>query len=232
MRQSSYPSTRTRDRLVAAATRLFADKGFEATSVGDIEAAVGLVPRRGTLYKHFKSKDDLLSAVIDTRVEEAAAFLALAESVYAHDLSTLSTPDLAQLVREFGRGFLAQLDSHRDLTRVVEHEGDRLPELKRRIRVEVIAPGHQAVSRTLKRLAPPGVDAAAHAALLLTALTGLRRTAWTFGTETYRLSDARALEAWTRQCLAVLGPHSTRSASVGTFVRDDGPSRTSGPSPC
>lgn len=133
----------------------------------------------------------------------------------SHDLSTLTTTELAELIREFGRGFLTQLDSHSDLTRIVEHEGDRVPELRRRIRVEVIAPGYRAVTHILQRLAPPGTDAAAHAALLLTALTGLRRTAWTFGSETYRLSDARALDAWTVQCLAVLRPTLDRTGGGG-----------------
>jgi AcrR family transcriptional regulator len=208
-RQSSDTSTKTRDRLIAAATRLFVEKGYEATSIADLETAVGLIPRRGTLYKHFASKEDLLTAVVNDRVGQADAFLAAAKSVVSYDLSTLTNAELAEIIREFGRGFLVQLDNHRDLTRIVEHEGDRLPELKRRIRVEVIAPGYRAVTRVLKQLAPPDTDAAAHAALLLTALTGLRRTEWTFGSETYRLSDARAINAWTLHCLAVLRPNST-----------------------
>lgn len=194
----------TRARLIAAAIRLFADQGYEATSVGQIEEAVGLVPRRGTLYKHFGSKEDLLRAAIDDRVAQAAAFLDRAEHTYAADLSALSPSDLHTLVRAFGQGFLTEIDSHRDLTRIVEHEGERFVDLRDRIRREVIVPGYRAVTRTLARLAPPGVDAAAHAALLLAALTGLRRTAWTFGAGAYRVSDARALDAWATQCVAIV----------------------------
>lgn len=191
---------------MAAATRLFAEKGFEATSVGEIEAAVGLVPRRGTLYKHFSSKSDLLDAVVDARVVEADAFLALAMCVYGQDLPTLTRSELGELVREFGRGFLAQLDNHRELTRIVEHDGARFPDLQARIRTEVILPGYRAVTETLQRIAPSEMDTAAHAALLLASLTGLRRTAWTFGATAYSISDARALDAWTAQCVLVLRP--------------------------
>lgn len=215
VRQPDGSSVPTRDRLVGAATRLFADGGFEGTSVGQIEAAVGLVPRRGTLYKHFASKAELLQAVVDARVSEADEFLALAQSVYGQDLSTMDRQELTELVREFGRGFLAQLDSHRDLTRIVEHDGERFPELKVRIRKEVIAPGYRAVTRTLTRLAPQEMDAAAHAALLLASLTGLRRTAWTFGSTTYPISDARALDAWTAQCVTMLWPLSNSSNPGG-----------------
>lgn len=202
--QPRAASVPTRERLVGAATRLFAEKGFEATSVGEIEAAVGLVPRCGTLYKHFASKADLLDAVVDARASEADAFLALAKTIYDQDLTTLSRSELAEMVREFGRGFLAQVDNHRELTRIVEHAGERFPDLKARIRTEVIAPGYRAVTETLKRTAPRGTDAAAHAALLLASLTGLRRTAWTFGATTYSINDARALDAWTAQCVSVL----------------------------
>lgn len=220
-RRIDRKSTSTRDRLVAAATRLFADQGYEATSVGQIEAAVGLVPRRGTLYKHFRSKEDLLRAAIDDRVARAAAFLELAESAYSQDLAILTTSELHGLVREFGRGFLAELDSHRDLTRIVEHDGERFPDLRDRIRREVIAPGYRAVTRTLARLAPPGSDTPAHAALLLASLTGLRRTAWTFGAGTYRVSDARALDAWAAQCVALLPAPTTSDAHGLGYHRVD-----------
>ena len=194
----------TPERLLQAATRLFADAGYEATTVGDIEAAVGLVPRRGTLYKHFASKEALLHAVVDARVREADAFLALAEAATAHDLGALSDGELSELIGEVGRGFLRQLDNHRDLTRIVEHDGERFPEIRERIRTEVIRPGYQAVAHTLADFAPSGTDAPAHAALLLAALTGLRRTAWTFGSTAYNLSDRRALDAWSAQCVLLL----------------------------
>ena len=42
----------TRQRLLDEGMRLFAERGFRATGVGDIEAAAGLQPRRGALYKH------------------------------------------------------------------------------------------------------------------------------------------------------------------------------------
>lgn len=204
--QCDATSVPTRERLVSAATRLFAEKGFEATSVGEIEAAVGLIPRRGTLYKHFASKVDLLHAVVDARVVDADAFLSIAKSIYGQDLSTLTRSDLAELVQEFGRAFLAQLDNHRGLTRIVEHDGERFPDLRARIRTEVIAPGYRAATETLQQINPRQIDAGAHAAVLLASLTGLRRTEWTFGKTTYAISDERALAAWTAQCVLILRP--------------------------
>lgn len=63
----------TRERLVSEAMRLFSAKGFEATSVSQIEAAAGLAPGSGALYRHFKSKDALLDAGIDRQLDRRHA---------------------------------------------------------------------------------------------------------------------------------------------------------------
>jgi AcrR family transcriptional regulator len=68
---SSPPSTR--ERLVTEAMRLFSAKGFEATSVSQIEAAAGLAAGSGALYRHFKSKDALLDAGIDRQLDRRQA---------------------------------------------------------------------------------------------------------------------------------------------------------------
>ncbi|MBB4934197.1 AcrR family transcriptional regulator [Lipingzhangella halophila] len=49
------------DRLLAAATRLFADRGFERTSVQDLVDAAGVT--KGAMYHYFASKEDVLFAV-------------------------------------------------------------------------------------------------------------------------------------------------------------------------
>ena len=51
-----------RAELIRTAGRLFREKGFEATTIRDIAAAVGM--RSGSPFYHFKSKQDLLKAVM------------------------------------------------------------------------------------------------------------------------------------------------------------------------
>lgn len=51
-----------RDEILDAATELFGRKGYEQTSTNDILQMVGIA--RGTLYYHFKSKEEILDAVI------------------------------------------------------------------------------------------------------------------------------------------------------------------------
>jgi AcrR family transcriptional regulator len=54
-----------RERIVAAADRLFYERGFQATSFSDIAEVAG-VPK-GNFYYYFKTKDALLEGVIDWR---------------------------------------------------------------------------------------------------------------------------------------------------------------------
>ncbi|QTD41863.1 TetR/AcrR family transcriptional regulator [Sporosarcina sp. Te-1] len=52
-----------RNEILDAADMLFAQKGFDGTSTNDILENVGIA--RGTLYHHFKSKEDIMDALID-----------------------------------------------------------------------------------------------------------------------------------------------------------------------
>ncbi|MGB1277388.1 MAG: TetR/AcrR family transcriptional regulator, partial [Nannocystaceae bacterium] len=52
-----------RSRLLREATRLFAAKGFDGTSLKDIAEAVGI--RKPSLLYHFRSKDELRRSVLD-----------------------------------------------------------------------------------------------------------------------------------------------------------------------
>lgn len=63
----------TRDRIIETADHLFYQQGFEATSFADIAAAVGI--SRGNFYHHFKTKDDILDAVINQRLANTEQML-------------------------------------------------------------------------------------------------------------------------------------------------------------
>ncbi|MEO6703989.1 MAG: TetR/AcrR family transcriptional regulator [Jatrophihabitantaceae bacterium] len=58
---SARPEPGTRQRIVNAAVSLFAEQGFDATSVNQVVARAGVA--KGALYHHFESKDDLLYEV-------------------------------------------------------------------------------------------------------------------------------------------------------------------------
>ena len=56
-----------RERIVAAANRLFYEKGYNPTSFADVADELGI--SKGNLHYHFRSKNDLLDAVIALRIE-------------------------------------------------------------------------------------------------------------------------------------------------------------------
>ena len=63
----------TRERIIEAADALFYQQGFEHTSFANIADAVKI--SRGNFYHHFKSKDDILTAVIERRMANTQAML-------------------------------------------------------------------------------------------------------------------------------------------------------------
>jgi TetR/AcrR family transcriptional regulator, transcriptional repressor for nem operon len=67
------PAQSTRDLIIEKADARFYEGGFEATSFGDIAAAVGI--SRGNFYYYFRTKDEILSAVIDRRLANTRQLL-------------------------------------------------------------------------------------------------------------------------------------------------------------
>ena len=63
----------TRERIIDAADQLFYQRGFERTSFAEIADLVQI--SRGNFYHHFKSKDEILDAVIAQRLAQTRAML-------------------------------------------------------------------------------------------------------------------------------------------------------------
>jgi TetR/AcrR family transcriptional regulator, fatty acid metabolism regulator protein len=62
-----------RERILDAAVRVFAKKGFYATRVSEVAKAAGVAD--GTIYLYFRSKDEILVSLFEDRVERLLAFL-------------------------------------------------------------------------------------------------------------------------------------------------------------
>jgi AcrR family transcriptional regulator len=63
----------TRSALIEAAARLFAEKGYDGTTVADIAAAAAVSTR--TFFSYFRAKEDVLFAGADQRLEAMAQAL-------------------------------------------------------------------------------------------------------------------------------------------------------------
>ena len=62
-----------RQRIIDAANDLFYRRGYNQTSFQDISDATGIP--RGNFYYYFKTKDEILDAVVSSRIAELADML-------------------------------------------------------------------------------------------------------------------------------------------------------------
>ncbi len=95
-----------RQEFLHAALRVFARRGYRAASVGEIAEEAGY--SKGALYWHFTSKEELLSALLDERIDRPMRerFEALATAPPDHDMSELASQTFAE---QFERERDAQL---------------------------------------------------------------------------------------------------------------------------
>ncbi|MCX6679994.1 MAG: helix-turn-helix domain containing protein [Methanothrix sp.] len=64
-RITKVPEERRRE-LIDTAERLFMEKGYEHTAISDIVKELNIA--QGTLYYYFRSKEDILEAVVDKSI--------------------------------------------------------------------------------------------------------------------------------------------------------------------
>jgi TetR/AcrR family fatty acid metabolism transcriptional regulator len=97
-----------RERILGAAVRVFAKKGFYATRVSEVAKAAGVAD--GTIYLYFKSKDELLVSLFEDRVERLLAYL------YEELPKRASATEKLRRIIELQLGLL---EGERDLAEVV-----------------------------------------------------------------------------------------------------------------
>ncbi|GAC1344484.1 MAG: TetR/AcrR family transcriptional regulator [Myxococcales bacterium] len=138
-----------RARILAAAVKVFAERGFFTATVAEIARAAGVAD--GTIYLYFKSKDDLLLRLFDEKMsillEEAKVALAAEDSsparlrrfIQLHLAAVERNPELAsvlivelrqsaQLLKGLEKAKLsAYLDVIAEVVRTGQEKGELLP---------------------------------------------------------------------------------------------------------
>jgi AcrR family transcriptional regulator len=194
----------TRERLMDAALRLVAERGYEGASVGAIEHAAGLARRSGALYQHFKSKDDVLHAAID---RELAAVDELGSVI-----RMLPLGDLSAELTLMARWNLNSLDRREKLATLVHREARRLPAalLSKLYDRLVERPYRQVVSWLEQRFRAAGVeppDVPALALVLVEAMASYRYMRETFGRTFDDIDDERFVAGWVDIAVAIAERH-------------------------
>jgi AcrR family transcriptional regulator len=121
------PEATARDRVLAAAMDLFGRQGFHATTVAQIEQAAGLSPGAGGLYRHFRSKHELLETGLREQVATGAALRQLLAEAPAPATGVATDP--REQLLAVARVGLTRLQEERDLNRLLLRDLAEFPDL-------------------------------------------------------------------------------------------------------
>jgi AcrR family transcriptional regulator len=188
----------TSERILDAAMRLFAERGYEGTTVGEIERAAGLAPRSGALYQHFENKQDVLERAIERHLG--------AIDDLGSALEMLPLGDLRAELTLMARWNLASLDRRAALTQFIYREGDRLPpKLRNKLYDRLVErPYSQVVSWLSGRVevdsdAEP--DLHALALIMIEPMSSYRSLQQLFDRVPGAVDDERFIDTWVDVCL-------------------------------
>lgn len=119
----------TKARTVREAMRLFGEQGYAGTTVAEIEAAAGLSPGSGSLYRHFPSKRALLAEGVRGQIAAGGDLVAFIE-----DRAAVAALPPGERLAVLARAGLRRLDQERDLNRLLVRDLARFPDLLEEMR--------------------------------------------------------------------------------------------------
>ena len=185
------PPSSVRERILFEATRLFAERSYERTSVADVQEAAGLTRGSGALYKHFLSKEALLTEIVERFVVEAQA-----GQTTLRDLTSASDVNLSWIVGNT----LEKLALNRDALRIFWRDLDPFPALKAKVQKDVTQSTYLVMADWLAERQRRGElrthDAEAVAAIVIGSITMFRVFEALWGERAIRVSDQRFADAW------------------------------------
>jgi AcrR family transcriptional regulator len=135
----------TRERIVSEALRLFAERGYAATSVAEIEAASGLSPGAGGLYRHFRSKEEVLAAAIREHITRTSDQIT---ATFQHAVVLQDRP-LVERLRLTATVGMGKMREEADLIRVLFRDLDKFPNLVTEMREGIVNPLYNMIAKWL-----------------------------------------------------------------------------------
>ncbi|KGD66634.1 TetR family transcriptional regulator [Alcanivorax nanhaiticus] len=133
-----------RGRLLSAAAHLFRDKGFDRTTVRDIAAAVGI--QSGSIFHHFKTKEDILYAVMEevihfntARLQQAVA----SEATAAGKLRALIRAELQSIVGDTAEAMTVMVTEWRCLSEDKQRKALALRSIYEQLWLDSLSELHQ-----------------------------------------------------------------------------------------
>lgn len=129
--------------------RLFGEQGYKETTVAQIEAAAGLSPGSGSLYKHFSSKEALLAEGIEAVLSDRAE---LAQALEPEGQNPKDPAELQTLLRSAAIAGLRRMERDRHINRLLFRGLQEFPQLLTSYGEREITANHRAVEALLSGL--------------------------------------------------------------------------------
>ena len=191
--------TSSRDRLLDSALSLFAKRGYAATSTAEIQKATGMSPGSGALYRHFRSKNEVLRAALRRGLDRMRESQAWREA---------TTPaDRFEALTRVAEAAQQAITENADLVRLMLHEPDAAPDLVDELWVRnmsfACATMGQALQATANETGAEIEDPEAVGAVLLAGLSYVPVMQVLLGRQPGGVDPQRFQAAWLRLSRAV-----------------------------
>jgi AcrR family transcriptional regulator len=203
----------TAERILREAMRLFAEKGYERTSVPEIQAAAGLAAGSGALYKHYPSKEAVLRAAVQQYIDDAQHA--------QQQLETMTLPP-SEALEHIGRLVMATMAARHAELRILWRDLEQVPPMHALAREHIVKASYRALASWLEDQAARGEldadDSEAVAAVILGGITMFRAFEALWGERAIDVDDERFLRAWHEIVTRGLGlepPRPTRGRRPG-----------------
>lgn len=149
-----------REQILAAAIQVFSQKGFRVARMQEVADAAGV--SNGTVYNYFRSKDELLLALLEQLSERER---------HQEQMEQVRGGDPQSLVQRLQRRFRA-LQEHQELWRVILPELITNARLRQQGYERIFGPIFELGEATLAELLPSGKSPDLEAPHLIRVLTG------------------------------------------------------------
>jgi AcrR family transcriptional regulator len=176
---------------------MFSERGYDRTSVAEIERAAGLTPGAGGLFHHFRSKEEVLREGIARHLDRLEALRRIRGAV----------PDLGDLRAEltlFGRYLLSEMSEESELLRVLLTEARHRPELASAGVDQIVRATFQVFADWLTARARPKGDAEATAAVALGAIASYGAAAALLDRRTMDIDEDQFVATWVEMVASFL----------------------------
>jgi AcrR family transcriptional regulator len=186
--------TSSRDRLLDTALALFASRGYAATSTAEIQKACGMSPGSGALYRHFRSKGDVLRAALRHGLDRMRT-----SPAWRHATTPAERLDALASVAAAAQ---QTITDNADLVRLMLLEPDAAPDIVEELWVRNFAFAHQIMGQALRASAQEAGteidDPEAISAVLLAALSYAPVMEVLLGRPPGDMDPGRLRDAWLR----------------------------------